>query len=472
MSPKPVTPGRTARLLYLVEPAAPVFLLLNVVFILAYALGATETWPPLASLPATIAVLLLWGRLSATAHRVVMLSLLAVALGTTFLDPHLAAQARALHQACSFVALMTVLGTFKRVLTPLDKVVEAFGFVMSQPPRLRFGLVQYMGHFFALLINLSVIPLFGALSGRKGQADQPANHDAVVLGAMRGATMVALWSPFSIGFAVVSQSIPTLDPVRFMLEAGLFSSAVLWVSARFHLLPAPLATPRPPERSHFHRPSGRERTAVLQLGGLAAAMLCLLVTMHEFTGVAFSALSILTVCVAIAAVLLTAGRAALAGDKPVEVIRSGTTEMINEATVVSAAAVIGAELSVLLNQSGLLDAMLGQELPVTITLVGMVMLAGLIALAWIPTSVVVVTLAQMVGNTPLGQENPQAFALTLGMCWIVSVLLSPVSGMSVVTARVCGVSTSDIIFRWNRSFTTLVVLTGCAFIWLIATMTT
>ena len=80
-------------------------------------------------------------------------------------------------------------------------------------------------------------------------------------------------------------------------------------------------------------------------------------------------------------------------------------------------------------------------------------------------------ITQLVGNTPLGQDNPQAFALTLGMCWIVSVLLSPVSGMSIVTARVCGVSTSDIIFRWNRGFTTLVVLTGCAFIWLIATMT-
>jgi hypothetical protein len=418
----------------------------------------------LSALLAVASTLMEWPRLLPLAR---LFSTLAVVLGlmiTAFLPQQLPQLWHALVQGVSFAALMMVLGMLRRPVRRSAFVRQGTEYLFTFEPRQRYAAVNIGSHLLSLLFNVGIIAMIGDLA-RAGGRDAVARRP-LVLGAMRGAALTSIWSPIGLGFAIVTAGIPSLDPLKLMGISFALTAVMLLLTSAFPLLPA--------EASHgVSRPVVGEAPSARPLAitiGICGLLLSITITLHLVTGISFTlaSVTVLPIFTLIWLALETGVGPAYVAEVKGAVV--GLGDLRSESTIFLSANVIGAAISIALGAiPGWVDFVQSQ-VPVLPLLLTALILIPVAAACFIPNSIFVVILAQLLGQSPIGNAHPLALGVTLSVAWASAVAVSPISAMSLVTASQSDVSPQRVAWRWNTAFTTIVlvvtIIAICGLMWL------
>lgn len=415
---------------------------------------------------AGLSIVLRWRVLLKLARFFFVLALLAAG-GILLFQPQMSGLLwKATLQGVSFAALMMVLGMLRYPVRRSPTVRRASAFLVAYPPRSRYAAINIGAQFLSLLFNVGMIAMIGDLTRPKDGADgrtDPARR-AMVIAAMRGAALVSIWSPIGLGFSIVAAGIPGLDAAAFLAVAALFTMIALLVTAFFPNLPSEATVPANAERS----PEKGDLPALLQTLGACALLLALAIGLHEAAGISFTLASV-TVLPVFAALWLVLepgdGDAGLGAELARSV--SGLGDLTNESAIFLSANVIGAALSIFIGGLSVWQAVLAGGIPALPLLLACLLMIPLAAALFIPNSVFVVVMAQLLGPSPLGQDHSLALALTLSVGWAAAISLSPISAMCLVTGSLCGVSSQRVAWVWNRRFVGILLALAAAAIALL-----
>lgn len=359
----------------------------------------------------------------------------------------------AMHQSSTFACQLAMLGVLRYPARRSRLVARAAAWLVSRKPRHAYTALSFGGHFLSLLFNVGILPLIGDMirkaGGRFGEGELGRE---MMLGGMRGMSMMTIWSPMSLCFAIVTTSTAGLDPMQFLFVAFAAAMALLVISC---------LTAEPVEITDQERePDAAGALSAMPLVQILAACLFLMVTtviLHSILSVSFVVATILVLPVFSIAWLLLEGEEKGVG--PATTLRADLNgifatlaDMRTEASFFAAATLIGAALTIFISALPGWDAIAkGGDfgLPILIACLLAIPFAAAVA---IPHTIVVVLAAQLFGHSPLGAEHPMALALTLTVGWALAIAISPISATTLLTAAQAGVKSHLVGLVWNRRY--------------------
>lgn len=413
----------------------------------------------LAAILAVAATLSEWPRLLKLARVFMVLAAAASAIVAALLPDKIAALWQALVQGVSFAALMMVLGMLRHPVRRSDFVRRGAAYLLSFDPKRRYAAINVGAHFLSLLFNVGVIALVGDLARADGHDD--VARRPMLLAGMRGAALVSIWSPIGLGFAVVTAGVSALDPMRLMLTAFLFTATVLLLTSFAPMLPREAigdAGSPPAEHAASPRPLAVTLCVCALLLGLAIGL-------HAWAGVNFTLASVAILPVFAGVwILLDSGP-----DKPSRYTElkgalGGLSDLRTESAIFLSANVIGAAISLALVSLPGWDAASVSAYPALPILLAGLLVIPLAAACFIPNTILVVILAQLLGSSPIGAEHPLALGVTLTVAWATAISVSPISAMCLITGSQSGVSSRRVAWRWNVPFALSVLALAAALI--------
>lgn len=375
--------------------------------------------------------------------------------------------AHALIQGTGFAGLMTVLGLLRHPVRRSRLVRAAAQELLSRPPRNRFFATYLGSHCLSLLFNVGIIPMIGDLT-RQHSADDP-QRPALVLAAQRGAATMAMWSPMGLGFAIIMAGIPGIPVVPFIALTAGFTALLLVITGLHPMLP-PELSPELPDKTSAESPATGGHPAADQHSralwltfGLCAALMALVLIAGRVTGLSFTLASVAVLpLVAIAWLLIERGEASFGTELRASL--AGLPGLRNESTVFLSANAIGAGISLALSVTPLHDWLASGMVPFLPLLLMTLVLVPLCAAACVPNAILLVLVAQTVGNTPLGAAHPLSLGLALALSWGPAVSVAPISAMCLLTGTACDVPPRRVGHYWNLRFAVFVTLSAAVLV--------
>lgn len=435
---------------------------LQLLMIVLLVAGAMLGWPMLSMAAAGLAALsslLQWKQLLKLARVFFVGAVLAASIVATLRPDQLDVLMQSLQQGAAFAALMMALGMLRHPVRHSPFAREAASYLLMYPPRTRYGAINVGAHFLSLLFNVGVITMIGDLTRARdaNDAERDAASCAMVIGAMRGAALVSVWSPVGLGFAIVTAGIPALDPMLFLLVALAFTLLAMAITATWPMLPS-AARVTDDEQPLGDRPSVR---ALLGTLAICVLLLLIVIVVHRWLDISVTLASVAIVPIlAVAWLALEGSTDQSEAREALYSTLAGLSSLRSESAIFLSANVIGSALAILVQTLPGWQNLAVNDFPVLPVLLLCLVVIPLVAASYIPNSIVVVMAAQLLGNSPLGAHYPLALALTLAVAWAVAISVSPISAMNLITASLCGVSSRRAAWVWNRSFA--VVLLGLA----------
>lgn len=369
-------------------------------------------------------------------------------------------------QGCGFAALMLVVGMLRHPVRHSPRVQTAAAWLTAFAPHRRYRTIQTGTMFLSLLFNIGVLPMMGDLIRKNNEATitDPQSR-AMMAAAMRGSAMVTVWSPLSLGFAIVSAGIPGLNLLAFLCLTGGFTLVALFVTSLLPLLPKGVSIlPEPNDTSPLlPAPIGGGHT-MAQILSVCAGLLLTTVTLHNLAGISFTIASV--ICLPLFALIWPRIEGGTSAKDDLRATLSGLSDMRNESAILMAANIVGSAIALGVVHYGLAESFLpsGAVLPVLLALLVFIPIA---AYLYLPASVVIVIAAQVFGTSPLGQEHPLALALVLAVGWATGISGSPLTAMTLITGRYCGLPSREIGWKWNGGFILAMTTTAAAIISLL-----
>lgn len=433
---------------------------LAVVMIAALLLG--QFFPALGALndvAAAAAVALALVRIGSVARiaRVfVGLAILSVVLIALLSPAQMPAMARALMQGTAFSAFLTTLGLIRAPVRASKVILKAAGRLFASPARRMRAAITYGAEFLAVLFNIGAIGMISDIATdhaarAKAEGKPGIDPKGVTLTALRGTLMMTVWNPIGVGFAIVTAAIPALDPVAFLLLSFVVAMLISAGGLGFGRSTAPAADPEARPDAAEARAGSRALLAIL---AAIAGLIAVTVLIHRAAGVGFLIAACLVLpLLAILWPLVEPAARRKSDESAFDALAGATASTASEATIFLAAAVIGAAASVFLSGLGLDRLIESGALPARVLILGCLVLVPLAGALMIPHSIVMVLIAQLFGTGPVGAAHPLALALALCLAWAFAISASPISAMSIITARHLGISTTRLTFGVNRAFT-------------------
>ncbi|WP_076364673.1 hypothetical protein [Phaeovulum vinaykumarii] len=418
-----------------------------------------EGWLPgaqaltvLAAAAAVTLTALRLGRVSRIAQIFVAAALVALAGIALMLPAALPAMGRALMQGTAFAAFLTALGLIRAPVRASRAIALAAEALFAHAARVRVVAVSLGAQFISVLFNIGTIGMISDIAGdhdaqRAAAGRRRIDTRAMTLGALRGTLMMTVWSPIGLGFAIVTSSIPALDPVAFLALAFAAAMAVAVASALLDARHAPPAA-GPPETA----PPGA-RGALWAVLAAVAGLVAVTVLLHRVLDISF----LIAACLVLPVLALAWPRIERGMARPTGPalgrIASASEGMATESTIFLAAAVIGAAVAQAAQAAGI-DALIESgQLPALAVILGCLVLIPAVGAVMIPHTIVMVMAAQLFGPSPVGADHPYALGLALCMAWALAISASPISAMSIITGRQLGLPPHRVTFAVNRGFT-------------------
>lgn len=431
----------------------------------------------IAAIAACLLALLRLGSVQPLARIFVGLALILAAIVATAMPDALPRMEQALMQGTAFSAFLTSLGLIRGPVRASKTVARAAARLFAFPARLQTAAMTYGAQALSILFNIGTIGMISDIARNHAEEDKkqgrpPLDADAMTLCALRGTIMMTVWNPIGVGFAIVTTAIPTIEPVPFLalsFVCALLTSgiALVWLQQNSTTASGqPLSHEDQTEGQSGGQSSGQSGgKALVFILAAVAGLIAVTLFLHHLLDISFivAACIVMPVLSLIWPLLEPAAKGAQA-TSPIASLGEASDSMANEATIFLAASVIGAGISVWLGQLGLSALLASGLLPAIAIILACLFLVPLAGALLIPHSILVVLAAQLFGTGIIGQSHPYALALGLCFAWAMAISASPISAMSIITARQLGVSTSRVTFAINRSFTFVGLATAAALI--------
>lgn len=430
--------------------------------ILASATGQPG-WRTVCAATCLLATLLSWRELSRLARLFLLGGGLALLLAGAGGAGNRSLLYDALAQGASFSCLLSTLGLLRHPVRRSAALRTAAAYLLSFPHRTRYRAVNAGSHFLSLLFNVGIIPLLGDLLVRHGSGNpaqftrstQSAHSRPMLLAAMRGAVLMTIWSPMGLGFAIVTSSIPALDPVVFIALSFVVAMLMMAVTITVASEPDPEEHGAPTAAAESAGPADAAPSCrpLLLVLAVCGALLAATIGIHQWFGWPFVTATVFVLPLFTALWLCSENPETLppTGRLARELLHS-IGDMRSESAIFLSASVIGAALALFIRQLSVWELAQAAALPALAVLIGCLVIVPLAGALFVPHTIFVVLTAQLFGGGPLGQQHPLALGLALMLGWAMAIAVSPISAMSLVTGKLCGAQSHVVGLQWNRRF--------------------
>ncbi|HEY0213045.1 MAG TPA: hypothetical protein VGC40_05590 [Paenirhodobacter sp.] len=386
-----------------------------------------------------------------------LVSMIAVLIWAPEARPQLWNAAR---QGTIFSAFLTSLGLLRGPVRQSRFIGLAAETLFSFPPRLRPATLTWGTQFLSVLFNLATISILSDIANAHGQRAAQAGRAGVAqwpvtMAAARGTTLSTMWNPVGVGFAIVTTSVAGLAAGPFL---ALACAAAMVLSLASLLLPGRGAPPRGPG-DPLPQPIPPGGLQALGLTLLAVAvMIGLTLLIHSVLDVSFLVAAALIIpALALSWPLVEPGLKAAAQTGAIPAMADAARVMSNEATIFFAAALFSCGVSLVIGGLGLTAMIASGALPALVVILLALVAVPFGAAVLIPHSISMVLVAQILGQGPIGVAHPMALGLALCCSWCCAIFASPISAISIITARYLGVSLRELCFGINLPFTLVAV---------------
>lgn len=428
-------------------------ILLLAVAVLIANIGGVKMMADIAVVALGLFVILEWRNLPRLARFFSAGAVLAV-LAVVWLKPEATGQMlAAMRQSTTFACLLAMLGVLRYPARRSRLVNRAALWLVSRKPRHAYTALSFGGHFLSLLFNVGILPLIGDMIRKAGEGfGEGELGREMMLGGMRGMSLMTIWSPMGLGFAIVTTSTVGLDPVMFLFLAFAAAMALLVVNC---MTTEPVETKDNPQRD-----AGADDLSVAPLLQILFACLLLMVAtvlLHTVLSVSFVVATILVLPLFSAAWLVLetddgGGPLVATLNAGLRGIFATLSDMRTEATFFAAATLIGAAMTIFISAiPGWTRVANSGDFGLPILLLCLIAIPATAAAA-IPHTIVVVLVAQLFGHSPLGAAHPMALALTLTIGWSLAIAVSPISATTLITSAQAGVKSHVVGLVWNRRY--------------------
>lgn len=441
-----------------VKPIADILLVCMAGLLVMSSLFSLPYARELAILAAVLATGLQFPFLTRMARIFCILAIIAFASAMVVLPHRLPEVLDALWQGVAFAALLSVLGCLRYPVRRSSQIASAAAYLVSVPMNRRYAAINVGSHFLSLLFNVGIIPLIGSMLalGKDNTEAEKLETRHLLLAGMRGTVLMTIWSPMGLGFAIVTTAIVGLDSTLFLICAFASAMGILLVTCL-------VMSPAMNDADSGSAGSDRRGSlgSVVAILTTSCGLLLATIVVHEFLSVSFTVATVIVLPVfSVIWVILDKG-------VPKQPLRARLTRLVGgigdlrtEAAIFLSANVIGAVLSAFIREQPFWSAMQGAHYPALPVLILCLISVPLAGALFIPHSILVVLIAQLLGSSTLGVEHPVSLGLTLTLGWAMAIALSPISAMSLMTASLAGVRSHTVGLLWNLRFVTL--LFGCS----------
>ena len=356
---------------------------------------------------------------------------------TTVLD-------KALTQGVGFATLLSMLGVFRGIILGIAALRQTTDYPLTYPPVHQYRAVKLGSHFLSLLFNVGII---GVIADATRHIEDGAPHHqrrVLMLATMRGAALSTIWSPVGLGFAIAMASAQAADPLE--LTAAMFLSAVCI------LIATSLGRGTGGADIPASKPEGGAILATAMLGIVCAALLGFALVLHWWWGVSFT----VATSVGVSMIILGHLSASLATGESSFADAAATLEAIGtmraEGVLYLSASVISVFLLTFVSDMGACLIAYVNTLPYPVVLIGslLAIIAG--SISFLPHSIVIMFIGQLLGSSALGQQHALLLAMTLMFGWGIGIAVSPISAMATLTASALGTTPRMVALGWNKHF--------------------
>jgi len=355
---------------------------------------------------------------------------------TTVLD-------KALTQGVGFATLLSMLGVFRGIIHGITALRQTTDYLLTYPPVHQYRAVKLGSHFLSLLFNVGIIGVIA--DATRHIADGAPHHQrrVLMLATMRGAALSTIWSPAGLGFAIAMASAQAADPLELAAAMFLSAACILIATSLGHGTGADIPPRKPEDGAIF---------ATAMLGIVCAALLGLDLVLYWWWGVSFTVATSL----AVSAIILSYLSASLVTGERSFRDAAATLEAIGtmraEGLLYLSASVISVFLLTLVSDMGRGLIAYVNTLPYPVVLIGSLLAIIASSMSFLPHSIVIMVIGQLLGSSALGQQHALLLAMTLMFGWGIGIAVSPISAMATLTASALGTTPRMVALGWNKHF--------------------
>ncbi|NHN89576.1 hypothetical protein [Acetobacter conturbans] len=364
-------------------------------------------------------------------------------------------------QGTEFSAFLVSLGLIRRQVRHSPVIAKATTELFNLPHRLRIAGIVFGSEFLSVLFNIGTIGIFSDMAvghSSRQHGKTAIDENKIVLAAIQGTVLCTAWNPMGLGFAIITTSLPALNATTFLILTfivAMLLSAALVLSEPAELSKGTITKTTSPEN---------RKAVTLTLTGIIA-LIFVTAMVHQLFHVSFLVAGCLIL--PMSAVLW-----ALAEPNNLNTTKTGTLDalatasatMASETTIFLSANIIGNAASFFLQAASITSAFLNTSIPDLVVILGSLLLIPVAGALLIPHSIVMITIASVLGNSPLGSAHPFSLAFALCYAWAFAVSASPVSAISIIGSKYLNVSATKMAFSINRYFTLCGLAAGAAIV--------
>ncbi|MCC9620330.1 hypothetical protein LPB41_01390 [Thalassospira sp. MA62] len=412
-----------------------------------------------------------WSRLARLTRNFIIL-VAAIIVVTLVLHPTSAQTIwHAAVRGSGFAAFLATIGLIRIPLIASKHIRQVSSSLLAssgKPNSLKSSIVA---QFVSLLFNVGAIRVIHDLSGGTPHRDDPQNAPKpdnpeltnTTLHAMRNAAIMTLWSPIGVGFVIVTSGLPHLNITQFFLLAMATGAALTVLSTRMgHITKGQSETADSAAPKRAVRPNLWASLTIV-IGFLVMVAGCIgLAHLADIPMIAATTLVI--ALVAILWIALSNQRSGMRHASYFTIAGDAAKSVTNEGGLFMAATLLSSILVAMLTGTSMgIPTWLSDGLPL-IPILAIAILIPALAGAYVPHPLLIISAVQVMAVTPVASNHPYSLALALVLAWAMSICTSPVSAMSMVTARLIGMTSSRVAHHANLKFELASLSVGTAFV--------
>ncbi len=317
--------------------------------------------------------------------------------------------------------------------------------VVAQPAGRRYPILWLSGHLLGSVLNLAAMSLLSVMVGEQTNARL---RKRLSICLMLGFTTASTWGPFYVSISVVLAAIPELSWTEIAplgLGLSFFLLLVGWGYDRIFLREKPVAD------SVRSGPSLSVQTWS-RAGFILIQLIFLVMGAHEVFGLPIPiALGVIgpPFAIAWAAVQVNKGVRWKEGAKPlIRRIFINLPELRNEAVAFVAASVFGVGVSRVLPPETISAWVQYLGISQDMIIVGIVFGTSLLGMAGLHPVIIAILIGEVLPPDIIGIA-PEILAIALLGVWGTSTMVSPFSATTLFMARVVGLPSHVIAWRWG-----------------------
>ncbi len=347
-------------------------------------------------------------------------------------------------RASLFLLLFFAISWLKYPVERSPSLQSVRTYIVEQTPGKRFLYLAFGAHFLGTVLNLAGLSLLTTVLEKQ---EDPVQKRRLSVALMQGFTSASCWSPFYIGMVVVLVALPSLSwgelaPTGFLMAVLVILAA--WIFDRLFL--------RRGRRRVVDGPPAFDGRATALASVILLALIILVVTPAEMLLVSIPiTLGIVAPPFALLWYKMQADRLKLAGvslSGLAKGVVTGLPSMRNETMMFGAATMFGVGISHILPSADL-SAGLNALVPwADAKLILLILTFTVTSLAGLHPVILVISLSAIFPPEALGLTD-WIVGLTYLGCWGMCTMISPFSGTTLFMARVTGVPSHIIGWRWS-----------------------